>query len=146
VSRSAARCLWRLGGPSAENQLLSALKDAEHGTQMEILFALAQIKGQATPPALLAIGSDRNAPERSRVKCLESLAGLATPDQIPSLAELARRKGLFGAGAEPIAVRAAAVKALAGIGTPESTQALKRLLDAEPRGSDREALHTAATG
>lgn len=146
VSRTAARCAWRLGGAAAENHLLGALKDAELGTQLEILFALSQIKGKATPPALLAIGTDRNAPERSRVKCLETLAGFAAPDQVPQLAELARRKGLFGAGAELISVRAAALKALAAIPAPEATAAAKKILDAEPRGSDRDVLQAVVAG
>ena len=144
VSRSAARCVWRLGGAGAEAPLLAALRDAESGTLGEILFALAQIKGKATPPALLAIGADRAATERARVKCLEALAGMATAHQAPALAELARRKGLFGAGAEPLAIRAAAVRALASLDAPEAAQALKRLLDAEPKGADRDALLAAA--
>lgn len=143
VARSAVRCAWRLGGATAESHLLGALKDAEPGTQLEILFALSQIKGKATPPALLAIGVDRNAPERSRVKCLETLIGLATPDQVPQLAELARRKGLFGAGAELISVRAAALRALATIASPEAGAAAKKILEAEPRGSDRDVLQAA---
>ena len=144
VSRSAVRCVWRLGGPAAEGPLLSALKDAEYGTQLEILFALGQIKGRATPPALLTLASDRAFAERSRAKILEALAGLATADQAAQLAELARRKGLFGSNAEPLPVRAAAMKALASIPGPEAAQAVKRLLEAEPKGADREALAHAA--
>lgn len=144
VSRSAVRAVWRLGGASAENHLLNALKDAEFGTQLEILFALGQIKGRATAPALLALGSDRTTPERSRLKMLDTLAGIATPDQIPQLTELARRKGLFGSNAEPLPVRAAAIKALASIAGPEAVQAVKKILDAESKGSDRDALSHAA--
>lgn len=144
VSRSAVRCVWRLGGPAAENPLLATLKDAEYGTQLEILFALSQIKGRATAQTLLALGADRAMAERSRVKMMETLAGLATAEQIPALSELARRKGLFGSNAEPLAIRAAAVKALASIPSPEAAQAVKRLLEAEPKGSDRDALAQAA--
>ena len=144
VSRSAVRCVWRLGGNAAEGHLLTVLKDAEYGTQLEILFALGQIKGRATPPALLALASERGAPERSRVKILEALAGLATPDQAAQLAELARRKGLFGTNAEPLPIRAAAIKALASIASPESAQAVKKVLESEPRGADRDALAHAA--
>ena len=144
VSRSAVRAVWRLGGAAAENPLLAALKDAEYGTQLEILFALGQIKGRATAPALLALASDRNQPERSRVKILDAMAGLATADQVAQLAELARRKGLFGAGAESLPIRAAAITALASITAPEAAQAVKRILEAEPKGSDRDALSHAA--
>lgn len=144
VSRSAVRCVWRLGGNAAEGHLLTALKDAEYGTQLEILFALAQIKGRATPPALLALASDRGTSERARAKILESLVGLATPDQAPALAELARRKGLFGSNAEPLPIRAAAIKALASIPGAETAQAVKKILEAEPKGSDRDALAHAA--
>ncbi|HET8901119.1 MAG TPA: HEAT repeat domain-containing protein [Holophagaceae bacterium] len=144
VSRSAVRAVWRLGGTAAENHLLSALKDAEYGTQLEILFALGQIKGRATAPALLALGSDRAMPERGRVKMLDALAGLATADQIPPLTELARKKGLFGSNAEPLPVRAAAIKALASIAAPEAAQAVKKILDAESKGSDRDTLSHAA--
>jgi HEAT repeat protein len=144
VSRSAVRCVWRLGGNAAEGHLLTVLKDAEYGTQLEILFALGQIKGRATPPALLALASERGVPERSRVKILEALVGLATPDQAAHLAELARRKGLFGTNAEPLPIRVAAIKALASIASPESSQAVKKVLESEPRGADRDALAHAA--
>lgn len=144
VSRSAVRCVWRLGGPAAESPLLAALRDAEYGTQLEILFALSQIKGPATAQTLLALGSDRALAERSRVRMVEALAGLATADQIPALSELARRKGLFGSNAEPLAIRAAAVKALASIPSPEAAQAVQRLVEAEPKGSDRDTLAQAA--
>ena len=143
VSRSAVRAVWRLGGQAAENHLLAVLKDAEFGTQLEIAFALSQIKGPATPPALLALASDREQPERLRAKLLETLAGLATPDQVPVLTELARRKGLFGSNAESLPIRAMAAKALAGITSPEAIQALQKILDAEPKGADRDALHHA---
>jgi HEAT repeat protein len=146
VSRSAVRAVWRLGGASAETHLLNALKDAEFGTQLEILFALGQIKGRATAPVLLALGSDRAMPERGRVKVLDALAGLATADQIPSLTELARKKGLFGSNAEPLPIRAAAIKALASIAAPEAAQAVKRILDGESKGADRDTLSHAAAG
>ena len=146
VSRSAARAVWRLGGAAAEGPLLAALKDAEYGTQLEILFALGQIKGPATAPLLLSLGEDRALSERSRVKFLEGLAGIASADQVAPLTELARRKGLFGSNAEPLPIRAAALKALASISTPDAAQAVKRLLEAEPKGADRDALTHAAGG
>ena len=48
-------------------------------------------------------------------------------------------EGFFSAG-EPPAVRMAAAKALAALGTPEAAAALQRAADAEPKGEERETL------
>ena len=50
-----------------------------------------------------------------------------------------RRKGFFGGG-EPPAIRLAAAKALAAIGTPEARAALQKAAEAEPKGEERETL------
>jgi HEAT repeat protein len=58
---------------------------------------------------------------------------------MPVLLECMRRKGFFSAG-EPPAIRLAAAKALAAIGTPEAVIALQKAVDAEPKGEERETL------
>ncbi|HJW09061.1 MAG TPA: HEAT repeat domain-containing protein [Holophagaceae bacterium] len=140
VCRTAVRAMWKLGGPSAEQALLAHLRDAEPGTQAEILFALGQIHGEASGPALAEIASDRKLPERLRLEVLKALQGMHALKAVPALVELIRRKGLFGAGAESGAIRVAAAQALAAVGTPDAKAQLKRLLDAEPKGLERDVM------
>ena len=140
VCHTAVRAIWKLGGPASEQALLNHLRDAEPGTQAEILFALGQIRGDASGPALAELAADRKVPERLRLEALKTLMSLRSVRSVPTLVELIRRKGIFGAGAEAGSVRVAAAQALASVGTPDAKEALKRLVDAEPRGAEREAM------
>lgn len=140
VCRAAVRAAWKLGGPAAEQALLGHLRDADPVTQTEILFALGQIHGEASGPALVEIASDKKAPERLRVEVLKAMQGIHAPTTVPALVELIRRKGLFGGGAESGAVRVAAAQALAAVGTPDAKAQLKRLVEAEPKGLERDVM------
>lgn len=139
VCRTAARTVWKLGAAAAEGPLLGVLRDAEPGTQLEILWALGQLRGAATAPALAAMASDRKLPDRLRLKLLETLAGLPSPQVVPAMLELARRRSFFQGSSEPLGMRVAAGRVLAAAG-PEGRAALQKLVEAEPRGADREAL------
>jgi hypothetical protein len=139
VCRTAVRTLWKLGAAASEAPLLSALRDAEPGTQLEILWALGQLRGGATPAVLAAMASDRKYPDRLRIKVLETLATVPAAPAVPALTELVRRKSFLQGSSEPLPLRLAAARVLAAAG-PEGRAALQKLVEAEPRGADREAL------
>ncbi|HJU83757.1 MAG TPA: HEAT repeat domain-containing protein [Holophagaceae bacterium] len=140
VCRTAVRVIWKLGGPAAEQPLLHHLLDADPETQAEIFFALGQIHGDASGPAMIEIAADRKAPERLRLECLKLLQGLKSPKAVPGLVELIKRRGLFGTGAESGSIRVAAAQALAAVGTPEARANLQRIVEAEPRGLERDIM------
>jgi hypothetical protein len=139
VRRTAVRALWKLGGPVAEPHLLAHMKDTDAETMQEILFALGQLRSENSLPQVTALAQDKRVLERLRIQALETLGYIASPNAIPVILECMRRKGFFNSG-EPPAVRMAAAKALAALGTPEAYAALQRAVDAEPKGEEREAL------
>ncbi|HEX9011201.1 MAG TPA: HEAT repeat domain-containing protein [Holophagaceae bacterium] len=144
VRRTAVRALWKLGGPASEPHLVARLKDTDPETLQEVLFVLGQMRSEAALAPLSEMAQDRRAAERTRLQALDALAHIGSPKSIPILAELLRRKGFFGS-AEPLSVRLAAARALSTLGDPEARAQLQRILDSEPKGEDREALHRAVT-
>ena len=139
VRRTAVRALWKLGGPVAEPHLVAQMKDTDAETMQEILFALGQLRSESSLPQVTALAQDKRVLERLRIQALETLGHIASPNAMPVLLECMRRKGFFSAG-EPTAIRMAAARALAALGTPEARAALQRTVDAEPKGEEREAL------
>jgi HEAT repeat protein len=144
VRRTAVRALWKLGGPAAEPHLVARLRDTDPETLQEILFVLGQMRSEAALVPLAEMAQDRRAPERTRLQVLDALAHIASPASLPVLADLLRRKGFFG-GAEPLSVRLAAARALCALATPEARAQLQKILDSEPKGEDRDALHRTVT-
>lgn len=142
VRRTAVRALWKVGGPAAEPHLVARLRDTDAETLQEILFVLGQLRSEAALPALTDLAQDKRVAERTRLQVLDALAHIASPKAASALGDLIRRKGFF-ASAEPLAVRIGAARALAAIPGPEARALLQKILDAEPRGEDRDALHRA---
>ena len=139
VRRTAVRALWKLGGPVAEPHLLARMKDTDGETMQEILFALGQLRSEGSVPLVAELAQDKRVLERLRVQAIDTLGHIASPKAMPILVECLRRKGFFSGG-EPPAIRLAAAKALAALGTPESHAALQRVVAAEPKGEERESL------
>ena len=134
------RAAWKLGGPASAPQLLGLLQETDPDTQIEIFFGLGQIQSLEALPVLAEFAQDRRFHGRERVKALDTLGQIGDPKSIPALVELARRKGRIFTSAEPTEIRLGAARALLSIGTPEAVAALRKLVDAEPRNKDREAL------
>jgi hypothetical protein len=139
VRRTAVRALWKLGGPASEPHLLARLKDTDPETLHEILFGLGQLRSEGSVAPVAELAQDKRIQERLRAQAIDTLGLIASPRTLPVLAELLRRKGLFSA-AEPQAIRMSAARALSALGLPEAREALQRVIDAEPRGEDREAF------
>jgi hypothetical protein len=144
VRRAAVRAAWKLGGPGAEPALMQLLPRTDPDTQMEVLFALGQIKSVASVPVLTEFIRERRAQDRLRHKAIEILGQLGHGSGIPVLADLFKRKGfsLFATPVEPPEIRVAAAKALAAIGGPEATAVLKQALANEAKGPDRSAMES----
>lgn len=139
VRRTAVRALWKLAGPASEPHLLARMKDTDAETLQEILFALGQLKSETGLPQIAEVAQDRRAAERLRVQAIDTLGHIGSPKALPSLGDLLRRKGFFG-GVEAPPIRLAAARALLALGDPEALAVLRRVVEAEPRGDDREAL------
>lgn len=139
VRRAAVRALWKLGGPVSEPHLVAHMKDTDPETLQEILFALGQLRSEASVAPLAELAQDKRVLERLRVQAIATLGQIASPKAQPVLLDLARRRGFF-ASVEPQAIRLAAACALWALGTPEAQEALRRMVESEPRGGDRVAL------
>ncbi|MDR3684975.1 MAG: HEAT repeat domain-containing protein [Geothrix sp.] len=139
VRRTAVRALWKLGGPVAEPHLLAHMKETDAETMQEILFALGQLRSEGSLPQVTALAQDKRVLERLRIQALDTLGHIASPKALPILLECMRRKGLFNAG-EPPAIRMAAAKALAALGTPEASAALQKAADSAPPGEERDTF------
>jgi hypothetical protein len=140
VKRAAVRTLWKLGGPASVAPLLAAFPAVDPETQLEIMFALGQVRAVQAISALAAFAQDHRNPERLRVRAAETIGQIGDPRSVPVLAELARRKGKFFTTAEPIEVRLAACRALLILDSPFATDTLCELVAAEPWHKDRTVL------
>jgi HEAT repeat protein len=105
----------------------------------EILFALGQLRSESSLPQVTALAQDKRVLERLRIQALDTLGHIGSTKAMPVILECMRRKGFFSAG-EPPAIRMAAAKALAALGTPEADAALQRAVEAEPQSEEREIL------
>ncbi|HJW42868.1 MAG TPA: HEAT repeat domain-containing protein [Geothrix sp.] len=139
VRRTAVRALWKLGGPVAEPHLLARMKDTDAETLQEILFALGQLRSEGSLGAVSELIQDKRVIEKLRIQALDTLGHIASPKAIPVLLECLRRKGFFGGG-ESQPIRLAAARALVAMDHPEATAALRKAVDAEPKGEEREAM------
>jgi len=139
VRRAAVRALWKLGGPASEPHLIARMKDTDPETLHEIFFALGQLRSESSVAPTAELALDKRIQERLRVQATDTLGLIASPRALPALVELLRRKGLFAA-TEPPAVRLSAARALTVLGIPEAREALLRVVDAEPRGVERQAF------
>lgn len=144
VVHPAIRALWKTGGARAESYLLAMLPRAEAGTQAEILQGLSHV---GTAAAIAPIGAlAESGPEEVRIRALDTLALLRLPETVPLLDRQLRRQGRIFKTSEPMAVRLAAARALASIGTLEARRVLEEVVAAEPRGPGREALRKVREG
>jgi HEAT repeat protein len=142
VRRAAVRAAWKLAGPGAEQALLKLLPNTDPETQMEVLFALGQVRSVNCIPSLAVFVQDRRIADRLRHKAIEVLGQIGNPAGVAPLAELLKRKGfaIFSSAAEPSEIRLSAFKALASMGLPGAIAQLRKTVEAEPKGPDRTAM------
>jgi HEAT repeat protein len=151
VVGAAIRTVGRIGGRSAESALVPLLFHRDPSTQMEALFILGEMKSKQAVPALLDLvknskGKARPEQEKVREKAVELLGQLETASVVPTLEELLiRRRSFFRETKEPLSMRLAALRALIGLNAMEAQEAVRRVLEAEPRGPEKDALNAALT-
>ena len=139
VRRTAVRALWKLAGPGAEHALLARMVDTDGETLQEILFVFGQLRSETCLGPVTELAKNRRVVERLRIQALETLGQIGSPKAIPVFLECLRRKGFFTSG-EPSAIRLASAKGLAALMTPEARAALKRVVEGEPRGAERDQM------
>jgi HEAT repeat protein len=115
------------------------MKDTDGGTLQEILFVLGQLKSESSLPAVMEMAQDKRVVEALRIQALDTLGHIASPKAMGVLQECLRRRGFFGGGEVP-EVRMAAAKALMTLGTEEAKDTLRKVVEADPRGDERESL------
>lgn len=148
VRRAAARALGKLGGLRAEKQLGDALAANEAETQMEILAALGTMKGDTAIPQIAELTKKKlgRGDETVRIRAIETLGQIGSADAVAPLAELLKKKGLFGGGVSN-EVRLAAAKALGALnslGILEARHAADAVIGAESDGPVRQILQKSA--
>lgn len=141
VRLSTVAALKALDPARGAKVLGEALAAAEPGTQLEIAAVLGELGQDRVVPDLLALfrtlkGGDT---ERLRLRLLDALAALKHADAIPALQTVFKKKGLL-TRLEPVAIRLAAAKALAAIGTREAKEAMALALEVESAEEVRAVL------
>jgi HEAT repeat protein len=152
VAGATIRAVGRLGGRPAEGFLIPLLGHRDPGIQTEVLFILNEMGAKQAAPALIDLvkkegkGKLKAEQERVREKALEVLGNLGYVSALPVLVELlSRRRSFFRDVREPLTIRIAALKAMLRLNTLESQEAVHNVLQAEPKGSEKEALTAAVT-
>lgn len=144
VRRAAASALAQMGPAGEASEALGqALLTMDPATQLDLLTLLGELKHPAAIPALgeLLRNPKGQGDEtlRVRLRAVEVIGLIASPDGIEPLRELFRKKGLLG-GRESTAIRLAAARSLASINTRDSREAIALALDAEPHEEVRAVL------
>jgi HEAT repeat protein len=150
VRRAAVAAVAILGeGGQAPLALAAALGRSEPGLQLEILAVLGELKDALAVPAVTELlHSAKGSTEecmRIRLRALETLGLIGSPEAIPALQDIFRKKGILG-GRESTALRLAAAKSLAAINTREAREAIALAMDGEPHEEVRAVLRQYLVG
>lgn len=141
VRLSAVGALRALDPARAARALGEVLGAADPAMQLEIVAVLGELGQDRVLPDLLALYRSLKGgeTERLRLRIVEALAALRHPDAIPALQSVFKKKGLL-TRLEPVALRLAAAKALAAIGTREAKEAMALVLEIESAEEVRAVL------
>ena len=149
VKSAAVATLARLGGPEAAKTLAFFFAGAAPALQLECLDALAGLKDPHAVPALgeaLRTGKSSDLDSaRVRLRVAETLGVIGSPEAIPALLDMFKKKGFLG-GRESTGIRLAAARALAAIPGREAREALALALDGEREEEVRSALRQFLVG
>jgi hypothetical protein len=145
VRAAAVMGLARIPAPEASRAVVGALRDPDAGVRAAAARGVAWF-GDASLSGII-MARLRDEPDETAAVCLiEALGELREARAVPHLAEVA--KGVSGVfQRHPVAVRVAAIRALAAIGTPEvrdSLEAHRSDHSPEVRAAVEEALRAAS--
>jgi HEAT repeat protein len=151
VVGAAIRAVGRVGGRQAETALAPLVLHRDPSIQMETLFILNEMKSKQAIPALIELiraakGRPRPEQEKVREKAVELLGTLESTSVIPVLQELlARKRSFFRDTRESLPIRLAALRALVQLDSQEAQETIRKAMEEEPKGSERDTLEAAFT-
>lgn len=136
VQHAAAKALSQMNKTKSVPLLLEALPAADPNFMLELVTILGEIKDARAVAPLVELLQEGKATgptaERLRHSVLESLGAIGSPEVVPVLQALFKKKG-FLSRMEPLPLRMAAAKALAAIGTREARDAMAIAMGTEPK-------------
>ena len=136
VRRMAAKALGQLDAGRAVPLLLKTLPKADPNTLLELVIQLGDMKDPRAVSPLVELLQNGNFPgpeaEKLRQAVLESLGAIGSPEVVPVLSKLFKKKGFLGR-LEPLPLRMAAARALGSIGTREAREAIALALGIESK-------------
>jgi HEAT repeat protein len=144
VRKAAVAAVAGLGGPSAAAKTLAdALATSNPSTQLEYLILLGDLKETVAIPAVIKLLQGDPAPgddgQRLRLRAVETLGLIPSPESVRPLLEVFQKKGLFK-GRESLGMRLCAARALAAINTREARESMTLALESEPQEEVRAVL------
>jgi HEAT repeat protein len=150
VRRAAIQASMQLGdAEEASAAIAELLPKTEPVTQLDCLAALAELKSPLSVRTItdLLQNAKGTADEvtRIRLRAVEVLGLIASPEAIEPLQDLFKKKGFLG-GRETTAMRLAAAKSLAAINTRESREAIAMAMDQESQEDVRSVLRQYLVG
>ncbi|MDE3244885.1 MAG: HEAT repeat domain-containing protein [Acidobacteriota bacterium] len=149
VRRMAAKALGQLDAGRAVPLLLEALPQADPNTMVELVAQLGELKDPLAVSPLVELLQEGklSGPEAEKLRqaVLEALGAIGSPEVVPVLSKLFRKKGFLGR-LEPLPLRMAAARALGAIGTREAREAMAIALEIESKDEVKAILRTHLMG
>ena len=144
VRKAAVTSVATLAGTTAAAKALAAaLPEADLATRLEYLLLLGDLGDPVAIPAVLPLVQDAGGhgedAQRLRLRAVEVLGLIPSPDSVRVLQDLFVKKGLFK-GRETLSLRLAAAQALAAINTREARESMALALENEPQEEVRTVL------
>lgn len=131
VRREAIRALTRIGGASAVDILLQAVKGDDQDLRRQALLSLGAMKNPAAVPTLVNLVK-RPDPRLKNVEetreAIKALGEIGSADAVPALLAILQRR-MFWRRAQFDEVRATAALALGEIGSPDPLPELEKATD-----------------
>jgi HEAT repeat protein len=129
IAREAARAMIRIGGPHAAKALVQLLREGPEKLYPQAILALGVMKDAAAVPCLMKIVKKRDLMMKGielKIGAIKALGRIGSPEVIPFLERLARRRVLWQR-ARFNSLRIQAIKALGQIGSESSEAVLEAL-------------------
>ena len=149
VRRMAAKALSQLDKDRAVPLLLEALPKADPNSLIELIALLGELKDTRalTPLVDLLQEGKASGPEVENLRqgVLEALGTIGSPEVIPVLSKLFKKKGFLGR-MEPLPLRIAAARALAAIGSREAREAMAMAMETETKDEVKTVLRQHLVG
>ena len=135
VRQAAVRAGVALAGPTATAKAVAdALPLAREAAQLDYLAILGELGEAVAAPAVIRLlqpgHTQGDQAQRIRLRVVETLGLIPSPEAVAPLQELFEKKGLFK-GRETLGVRLTAARALAGFNTREARESMALALETE---------------